>query len=84
MIDNSKLFRLREEHIRYIYKITNNKLQELYKKYGADFKSILRDDSYESKEDSEEYQIINYIHQRAKLLIAEYDSIKQEKAQNLI
>lgn len=78
MIDNSKLFKLREEHIRYIKKLMSEREEQFFFKYGIEYKSILINDDTDKK-DREEYSIIRYISQRADILIEEYDRIFKEK-----
>jgi len=51
-----------------------------YELYGDDYKETLRDNNNSSiSNDKIERELVSYITQRCKLLIAEYDAIKHEK-----
>jgi len=80
MVDDSKLFRLRENEIRYLKKILLQEESKFFNEYGSDYKKILMtaEDS-ETKADYEEWRSINYILQRADLVLSEYEKEKAKK-----
>lgn len=82
MRNKERIFKLREEHVRYLYKLMKDKEEEYFNKYGEDYKSYFRENEnsrdLDLNDTVKEYYLVNYILQRAENMIKEYDKINAE------
>jgi hypothetical protein len=83
MKNDNKLFRMREEHVKYIKELITASEHKLFTKYGEDYITILRNNDntidINLKKDIDEYKLIRYISQRADQIINIYKNERKKK-----